>query len=81
MKRVIKFEATWCSPCKMLSHILETVTTDVPIERYDIDEHMEYAQSFGIRGVPTMVMLDGNTEMKRMSGILNKEELEKWLND
>lgn len=81
MKRVIKFEATWCSPCKMLSNILETVTTDVPIERYDIDEHMEYAQSFGIRGVPTMVMLDGNTEMKRMSGILNKEDLEKWLND
>jgi len=81
MKRVIKFGASWCSPCKMLSKILETVNTEVPIEEYDIDEHMDYAKEFGIRGVPTMIMLDANTEIKRTSGVSTKEELETWLND
>jgi thioredoxin-like negative regulator of GroEL len=65
----------------MLSKILETVNTEVPIEEYDIDEHMDYAKEFGIRGVPTMIMLDANTEIKRTSGVSTKEELETWLND
>ena len=81
MKKVLKFSATWCNPCKMLSEAIKDVKTDIPIENIDIDENMAYAQEFGIRGVPTMIMLDGNTEIKRKSGMMMKEELEAWLND
>ena len=80
MKRVIKFSATWCEPCKMLAKTLEDVKTDVPIESYDIEEHIGYAKEFGVRGVPTLIMLDGNTEIKRRSGYMMKGELEEWLN-
>ena len=79
MKRILKFSASWCQPCKMLAAMLEDVETDIPIENIDIDERMEYAVEFGIRGVPTMVMLDGNTEIKRKSGMMMKDELEEWL--
>ena len=51
------------------------------VSEIDIDEKFEYAQEFGIRGVPTLVMLDGNTEIKRKSGVMNKGVLEAWLND
>jgi len=80
-KRVLRFTASWCQPCKMLAKTLEDVNTGVPIEVVDIDVHPEVATDFGIRGVPTLVMLDGNVEMKRMSGTVTKTDLGKWLND
>lgn len=79
-KRVLKFSASWCNPCKMLSATLKDVQTDIPIQEIDIDENMDAAREFGIRGVPTLVMLDGNTEIKRKSGMMMKNELEAWLN-
>ena len=81
MKRVIRFTASWCGPCKMLEKTLETINTNKIIEVYDIDEHPEYATEFGIRGVPTLIMLEGNDEMKRMTGFKDKHQLETWLND
>lgn len=80
-KRVLRFTASWCQPCKMLSKVLEDVNTGVPIEVVDIDVHPEVATDYGIRGVPTLVMLEGNVEMKRISGMVMQKDLEKWLND
>ena len=81
MKRVLKFSASWCQPCKMLSKNLEPVKSNVLIEEIDIDENQETAIDYGVRGVPTMIMLDGNNEIKRMSGTKSLKELEDWLND
>jgi thioredoxin-like negative regulator of GroEL len=64
----------------MLAKVLEDVKTEVPIESYDIDEHEQYAKEFHIRGVPTLIMMDENVEVKRKSGLMNKAELEVWLN-
>lgn len=78
--RVIRFTASWCHPCKQLANLLEEIVTPVYIEVIDIDEQSEVATEFGIRSVPTMVMLDGNTEVKRMSGVKTKQALQEWLN-
>lgn len=80
-KRVLRFTASWCGPCKMMAKTLEEIDTTVPIEVYDIDEKTDIAVEYGVRGVPTLVMLDGNTEMKRMVGMQPKKALEDWLND
>ena len=80
-KRVLRFTASWCQPRKMLAKNLETINTDVPIEVYDIDERTDIAMDYGIRGVPTLVMMDGNTEVKRVVGVKSAKELESWLND
>lgn len=80
-KRVIRFTASWCQPCKVLAKNLEAINTDVPVEVCDIDVHTDAAMDFGVRGVPTLVMLDGNTEIKRMVGVKSLKELEDWFND
>ena len=79
MKRVVRFTASWCGPCKMLEKNLEAHKTNVPIEVFDIDEHPKYATEFGVRGVPTLVMLDGNIEVKRMVGVKSLKELSDWM--
>jgi thioredoxin-like negative regulator of GroEL len=61
--------------------MLEDVETNIPIEVVDIDVHSELAIDYGIRGVPTLVMLDENIEVKRMSGMQTQKQLESWFND
>lgn len=82
MLRVLKFYANWCQPCKTLSKTLEEVQTDVIIENIDIDDEEKQwiTRHYNVRGVPTMIMLDENVEVKRNSGTMPKDELEKWLN-
>lgn len=80
-KRVLRFTASWCQPCKALAKTLEDIKTDVPISVYDIDENTDYAIEYGIRGVPTLVMLNGNTEVKRLVGMTTPNKLEEWLNN
>jgi len=80
-KRVLRFTASWCGPCKMLARNLEDVNTNIPIEVVDIDVNTEAAVDYGVRGVPTLIMLDGNTEMKRLVGMQSLKQLEDWLND
>jgi thioredoxin-like negative regulator of GroEL len=80
-KRVLRFTASWCQPCKALAKNLESVNTNVPIEVVDIDVHTDTALDYGVRGVPTLIMLEGNNEIKRMSGNTSLKELEDWIND
>jgi thioredoxin-like negative regulator of GroEL len=64
----------------MLAKNLESVKTEVPIEVVDIDVHPEMATEFGIRGVPTLVMIEGEKENKRLVGMKSIKELEEWIN-
>ena len=77
--KVLRFTASWCQPCKMLAKTLEDVETQIPIEVIDIDENQQIAMDYGIRGVPTLVMIDGDIEVKRVSGMLMKNQLTEWL--
>ncbi len=77
--KVLRFTASWCQPCKMLAKTLEDVDTQIPIEVIDIDENQQIAMDYGIRGVPTLVMIDGDIEVKRVSGMLMKNQLTEWL--
>jgi thioredoxin 1 len=63
----------------MLAKTLEDVVTQIPIEVIDIDNNQDIAVQYGIRGVPTLIMLDGDIEVKRFSGMKMKNEIETWL--
>ena len=79
--KILKFSASWCGPCKMLSMTIAGIKDEIPypIEEIDIDDNTEMAQSFGIRGVPTMVIVDGDTEVRRRSGVMTASELKTFI--
>ena len=81
MKKVIRFTASWCGPCKMLAKTLENVKTDVPIEVIDIDDNPSVAMEYGIRSVPTLIMTEDGSVLKRQVGALPQGQLQEWLND
>jgi len=78
MKRILRFTASWCEPCKLLSMNLEKANIELPIEVVDIDVNDELAREYGIRSVPTLLMLDENIEVKRMVGLKTIEKLQEW---
>ena len=78
MKKILRFTASWCQPCKGLEMNLSSAKLDLPVEVIDIDEDEDLATQWQIRSVPTLLMLDGETEVKRNSGVLSTKQIEEW---
>ena len=78
-KKLYRFTASWCQPCKMLAKTMEQVSLDYPVEVIDIDENQELAIQYGIRGVPTLVLIENDAEVKRISGVQTEGFLKEWL--
>jgi thioredoxin-like negative regulator of GroEL len=81
MKKVIRFTASWCQPCKSLSKTLDKINLNLPIDVVDIDEQSDVAIEYGIRSVPTMLIVEDGSVLKRLIGLRTEEEIRKWLND
>jgi len=79
MRKILKFSATWCQPCKMLAKSLEDVELPYALEEIDIDQHKEILEKFNVRGVPTMILVEDNDEIARFSGYKTPAEVNAWL--
>lgn len=81
--KVLKFQASWCQPCKMLGRVIEDAKEQIklPIEEVDIDENMELAKKYNVRGVPMLVVVDDNDNVVRTkNGYMNEKDLLEWVN-
>ena len=77
-KKILRFSATWCQPCKMLAKNLETAQLNIPVEYVDIDSNVTLTDDYGIRGVPTLILLDDGKEVSRLVGVKTADELKAW---
>lgn len=78
---LVDFFATWCGPCKMLGLVMEKFDKKgiVPIIKIDVDEANNLASQYKILSVPTLIMFENGKEVKRTTGFMSEEELEKWV--
>lgn len=81
MKEVLKFSAAWCGPCQALSMTLKGIDDlGVDIKEIDIDDELDLAAQYNIRSVPTLVVLEDGSEVRRKSGALNKTQIRELIN-
>ena len=71
--KYLYFSAQWCGPCKSLSHIMNEVSSQISVEKIDVDLDYERAQKYGVRNIPTVILVDGVTEVKRFVGVQQKQ--------
>jgi thioredoxin 1 len=77
------FFATWCGPCRIQTPILEELKKkmgdSLEIKKVDVDQHMDLAEKYGIRVVPTLIIEKDGKVVQMMEGVTDAATLEKLL--
>jgi thioredoxin len=79
---LLKFWASWCSPCRALAPILKSALekfADVRFESVDVDVDPTQAAELNIRSIPTLVLLKDGAPAGRLVGAHSQEEIEAFL--
>lgn len=76
---VVQFDAKWCPYCRKVRPLMEDLAADkagkVAVYRIDVDADMGLAQLFGVRSLPTIVLVKKGLEAGRMEGVPSKAKL------
>lgn len=74
---VVQFGATWCSPCRVLSSVINDneESFNNPFYKMDIDECQSLTAALGIRSVPTIIRFENQKEVRRAIGNQSLENL------
>lgn len=75
---LLDFWASWCGPCKMLLPIIEELAdtqTNVKICKVNVDEEEELAMQFGVRSIPTLVLMKQGEKTDSLVGLHSKAEI------
>ncbi len=80
---LVDFWAPWCGPCKALGPILEKLETEYDgrfvLAKINSDEQQELAGAFGIRSIPTCVLMIGGKPADGFMGALPEGKLREFL--
>jgi len=75
MVTVKKFSAVWCGPCRALAPVMNEIKgnySNVKFEEYDIDEYSDITEEYGVRSVPTVIIVKDGKEVNRFTGLSSK---------
>ena len=75
---ILKFSATWCGPCRVLSSILKDVEG---ITNVDIDQQKDLAIEHNVRSVPTMIFLRDGEQVERTTGVITLNKYNEIINN
>lgn len=76
MSHVLYFTAEWCNPCQRTRPVAEELNRDGVIDFVfvDADSETELVQNFGVKTIPTYILLKDGLEVKRMNGAKTKQD-------
>jgi thioredoxin 1 len=69
---LVEFWATWCASCRMLAPVIDALETDyagrVAVVKINVEESLEYAERYGVRQTPTVLVFRNGEEVERPVG-------------
>jgi len=80
---VIDFWAEWCGPCRMMTPNFEAAAAQleprVRLAKLDTEAEAAIAGRYGIRGIPSMIMIKKGREVARTSGAMPTSAIVQWV--
>lgn len=78
--KLLKFQASWCQPCKVLTASMQGMDIPYPVEIVDAEENEEILTKYNVRSVPALILVnEDGSEVDRLVGSSSKDAVSKFL--
>lgn len=76
---IVDFWAPWCVPCRMVAPTLDKIAAEkegkLVVAKVNTDEDYQWAQKYGVQGIPTMLFIANGKIIHRQVGALPENVL------
>ena len=76
---LVDFWAEWCGPCRAVGPVLDELSDELAgklkVVKVNVDNNQQIAGDYGIRSIPTMLIVKNGQVQEQMVGAMNKTAL------
>lgn len=81
---VVDFWAEWCGPCRLIGPVIDELATEygdkVAIGKVNVDENQEVSLKYGVRSIPTILIIKDGEVVDKQVGVTTKAALQAKIN-
>lgn len=82
-KVLVDFYAPWCAPCKMITPVVQQIAEEneqLTVVKINADNSQELMAQFGIRGLPTLLLLNDGQVIGTQVGAASVSQVKDFIN-